>query len=117
MSFDYDQLDPGIRGVVRVLHQNGYETTDSGDGVTKPAAGWPAKELIDGPHVAVRVPDGADIRDWSGRLLATLRWDAKDTSKLHIETTFSPTDGMTTCLVCGLDDSMLPQPAASKVIG
>ena len=32
---DYATLDPGIRDVVRELHRSGYDTTDSGDGVTK----------------------------------------------------------------------------------
>lgn len=35
IDFDYSQLDPGIRRLVRWLHDNGYKTTDSGDGVTK----------------------------------------------------------------------------------
>lgn len=31
----YDELDPGIRQVVRWLNENGFETTDSGDGKSK----------------------------------------------------------------------------------
>lgn len=34
-DFDYEQLDPGIRRLCRWLHDNGYVTCDSGDGVTK----------------------------------------------------------------------------------
>ncbi len=31
----YDELDPGIRNVVRWLNDNGFRTVDSGDGRTK----------------------------------------------------------------------------------
>lgn len=34
---DYDALDPGIRDVVRAINEWGWETCDSGDGVSKPA--------------------------------------------------------------------------------
>lgn len=38
-GFDYSQLTPGIRDFVRELHQHGFATCDSGDGVTNPEAG------------------------------------------------------------------------------
>lgn len=31
----YDTLDPGIRSAVKFLHDNGFDTADSGDGETK----------------------------------------------------------------------------------
>ena len=34
MIFDYESLNPGVRGAVRLLHQWGFETCDSGDGMT-----------------------------------------------------------------------------------
>jgi hypothetical protein len=34
-DIDYTEIDPGIRGMVAALRLNGFETTDSGDGVTK----------------------------------------------------------------------------------
>lgn len=37
-SPNYDELDPGIRHVVRLLRSYGFETTDSGDGVSKRTA-------------------------------------------------------------------------------
>jgi hypothetical protein len=50
-GFSYSQLDPSICDVVRKLHAHGFETTDSGDGVSKP------KELYDSaipfPHVVI----------------------------------------------------------------
>lgn len=32
MSINYDELDPGIRDVVRAINEWGWKTTDSGDG-------------------------------------------------------------------------------------
>lgn len=54
-------LDPGIRSLVVVLRARGWDTTDSGDGVSK--VGGP--QDVDGnvlpfPHVAVNVPANAD---------------------------------------------------------
>jgi hypothetical protein len=46
-DIDYDLLDPGIREVVRWLRDNGFETTDSGDGKSKPAD----ERVLDYPHV------------------------------------------------------------------
>lgn len=35
-DIDYAKLDPGIREIVRKLRDLGWDTTDSGDGVSKP---------------------------------------------------------------------------------
>lgn len=37
IEIDYDALDPGIRAVVQAINEWGWVTTDSGDGVSKPA--------------------------------------------------------------------------------
>lgn len=50
MAVPYDDLDPGIRQVVRWLNDNSFVTTDSGDGVSKPHA----DEVLDVPHVSIR---------------------------------------------------------------
>jgi hypothetical protein len=52
-SLDYETLDPGIRDVVRRLRDRGFETTDSGDGVSKPAEWYAAGEAIPFPHVVI----------------------------------------------------------------
>ena len=47
-------LDPGIRVLVWFLRSHGFDTTDSGDGVSKdpdPTEVWPA------PHVHMQVPN------------------------------------------------------------
>lgn len=44
-NFDPTQLDPGVRMLVSLLRQHGFETTDSGDGKSK------GKDGLDVPHV------------------------------------------------------------------
>lgn len=52
-DFDYEQLDPGIRMTVKRLRDAGYETTDSGDGGSKPAEWFETGEAMPFPHVVV----------------------------------------------------------------
>lgn len=49
---NYDELDPGIREKVRAIHDLGYHTTDSGDGVSKPAD---AEGVLPFPHIVVKL--------------------------------------------------------------
>jgi hypothetical protein len=48
-------LDSGIAGMVLHLRDNGFETTDSGDGVSKPAEWYASGEALPFPHVFVRI--------------------------------------------------------------
>lgn len=48
---EYDELDPGIREVVRRLRAAGFETCDSGDGKSKPP-----EEGSEMPHVIMNCP-------------------------------------------------------------
>jgi hypothetical protein len=50
---NYDELDPGIREVVRFLNDRGFHTTDSGDGRSKPQEWFDAGDAIPYPHVVV----------------------------------------------------------------
>lgn len=64
---DYTSLDPGIRQVVRWLRAAGFNTHDSGDGVTK--ADWIAKgTAMEVPHVFVRTTPGTMVSDASDLL-------------------------------------------------
>lgn len=65
-SVPWDDLDVGVRGVVRLLVENGFETCDSGDGKSKfgedgkPLPEWRSDDpdfewVMDVPHVAIRV--------------------------------------------------------------
>lgn len=47
---EYNELDPGIRWVVIWLNKIGFETTDSGDGRTKP----PGPDVLPYAHVAIK---------------------------------------------------------------
>ncbi len=76
-EFDYDQLDPGIRQTVRLIHEFGFETTDSGDGITKIGVMECALPFA---HVVIKVPDGENPVDATDRLeemLACLRLRAE----------------------------------------
>lgn len=66
-SVPWDELDVGVRGVVRLLNENGFETCDSGDGKSKfgedgkPLPEWKSDNpdfewVMDIPHVAMGVP-------------------------------------------------------------
>ena len=62
---DYDELNPGIRETVRWLTDLGFETTDSGDGVTNRAAGMDC--AWDEPMVAMSLSQH-DIIEEANRL-------------------------------------------------
>lgn len=63
----WDDLDVGVRGVVRLLNENGFRTYDSGDGKSKfgedgkPLPEWRSsipdfEWVMNMPHVAMGVP-------------------------------------------------------------
>lgn len=68
---NYDELDPGIRDVVRTLHAAGFETTDSGDGESKPQAWYDCGEAIPFPHVLAETTPETMIAD-AERMAAVL---------------------------------------------
>lgn len=58
MTFDYDSLNPGIRETVRFLRERGYQTCDSGDGVTAEFEcdpGFPYVHMVCAPDDLVEV--------------------------------------------------------------
>lgn len=57
-SFDIKQVDPGVRKLVRFLRSNGYNTTDSGDGVSKEDI----EGALDIPHVFMTVDADEGVR-------------------------------------------------------
>jgi hypothetical protein len=87
-EFDPAQLDPGVRRLVVWLRDNGFRTTDSGDGKTKIAAGYSEDEdgVCPGAHVAIGVrPE--DLVSEADRLVDLLR----DEHGVEIEPT--PSEG------------------------
>lgn len=79
-------LDPGIVDAVRLLWGAGIDTTDSGDGVSKCAAG----RVLDFPHVFAQVPVG-EMVEVADRV-AGLDWASIDMPQPHIEVSYSPAD-------------------------
>ena len=64
---NHDKLDKGIRDTVRLLRENGFDTTDSGDGISKP----PGSGVLGYPHVHM-VSDGERLIIESQRCAALL---------------------------------------------
>jgi hypothetical protein len=66
---DYSILDPGIAPTVRLLREAGFETTDSGDGESKPPSWFQTGEALPFPHVVVTshpdtlIPD-SEVVQW-----------------------------------------------------
>jgi hypothetical protein len=87
---NYEELDPGIRDVVKVLRENGFYTTDSGDGVSKTERDG----VIDFPHV-VMLPDEGDTTGiaTADRLLKVVMQNDLPHDTGVIESSYDPTDG------------------------
>lgn len=60
---DYGELDPGIRDTVRLLRDAGFDTTDSGDGVSKPQDWYDSGEAMPFPHVAAAAAPEVLLRE------------------------------------------------------
>jgi len=69
-QMNYEELDSGIRDIVRKLREAGFETTDSGDGSKYDTMGG----ALAYPHVFIEVPDAGSIIDEAHRA-ATLLGD------------------------------------------
>jgi hypothetical protein len=87
--FDYAQLDPGIRRLVRLLRDSGFDTCDSGDGVSKFEDDAIQPDACAEPtaHVYAQVDSEAMISE-ADRLLALL--EAKGRPGLLDETFVEP---------------------------
>jgi hypothetical protein len=96
-------LDPGIRQTVKWLQDNGFVTTDSGDGVSKTEA-IATGEALGFPHVFMMCsPDTLFVE--AHRLYDLLR--GKNLTSPQVEASYSPADGIALLLLTGLDDTLL----------
>jgi len=94
-------LDPGVNRLVNLLRSVGFETTDSGDGVTKfvPGSGWDRDELIEAPHVFIQVMRGEVIRE-SERLVRVLALHGVEVKAINtdgdpfIQASYDPVNGV-----------------------
>jgi len=97
-------LTPGIRKTVLWLREHGFDTTDSGDGVTNVEAGM--EDALDIPHVHMVISTRRMVsaaRDLYDLLLS--RKIAVDHGT--IQSTYDPVSGVATLSLYGVDDSML----------
>lgn len=109
-AIDLAELDPGIRETVRRLRAAGFRTTDSGDGVSKVAAGWDPDTVHDFPHVYVAV--GGDALIGEARRLRDLLVAAgvpveplgPDGDGIAIQAMYDPADDSAIIMLAGLDD-------------
>ena len=107
---DVTTLDPGIRDTVQWMLDLGYETTDSGDGKTKPAQG--DADALPYPHVSMRTTRERLTFD-ADKLLEQLREigipiapAGEDASRPAIQATYDPADGSALLILTGVDDAL-----------
>jgi len=85
-----NELDPGVRNFVGFLRSKGFNTTDSGDGESKPEEA----RIMPWPHVFISVP-GAEqnLIPESQRLLVEMTAAGLDVQPGDIQATYDPTQG------------------------
>ena len=80
---DYAKLDPGIREIVRLLRYAGFDTADSGDGISKSENDYERGYALRTPHVfSVVAPDQMINETERLQILLGDAWD--------VEVSFSP---------------------------
>lgn len=106
-----DGVDPGIRRTVAFLRDRGFDTIDSGDGVTKRLAG--DLEALDYPHVFIKANAGeqtAFLAASALKLAGVLVSPTTRADGIHVEYSADVmTPGSGIVIVRGLDDSRLPR--------
>ncbi len=108
MSIDYDSLDPGVRETVRRLNEWHFDTTDSGDGVSKLAQGYDPSEMLDVPHVFIRC-HACDLVAEAERLMFLLRTagicvEPVGHSSIFIQANFDPANETANIQLIGVSD-------------
>jgi hypothetical protein len=103
-----ENLDPGITQTVTLLRGWGFHTCDSGDGVTKIAAGI-TDDVLDFPHVVMRVDDPANLITEARRLRACLvTVSQQGDGEIWIEASYDPVNDVAVIFLGGLSDRLLP---------
>lgn len=93
-DLDYSQIDAGIRERVRILRDEGFDTTDSGDGSK---AAW-MEGALPYPMIAVVVPKVGDLFDQAEHLRTVLDLHA-ECAGYELSANYSPVDGTSLLLV------------------
>ena len=126
-AIPFDDIDPGVRRVVRWLNQNGFVTCDSGDGESKRDADGVLPEWAnDFPHVVILTAaddlTGTADRLWTLLIEAGINADPigpEDDGAVEIQASYDPAvlfcDAVTFkpvrvghIFVSGLRDNLLP---------
>jgi hypothetical protein len=117
-NFNYDQLNPGIRRVVRFLHVHLFESINSGDGRTHVC-----ECDADYPFVTIRVAPSlmAQEADRLYKLLTDEGIEFTGTDEeghgTSIEATYWPADGEDAWIsLLGVDDEMLVSAKVDKLV-
>ena len=107
-KLNYSALDPGIRETVRWLNDLGYNTSDSGDGVTKPAVG----RVFDFPHVVVVLQNKERIAHNADLIARALKQKGIECDGLEVEVegVYLAGQQSASIFVRGVNDAMLEKP-------
>jgi hypothetical protein len=113
----WSTLDENIVNVVRFLAENGFETIDSGDGVSKVEGDEPMGCAMAFPNVAIVTLRDAVI-DECDRLYRILQDLGVEVNALQenedgpvgvaLQCSYDPANGMCVIVLTGLDDNLLP---------
>lgn len=117
-SEDAARLDPGVRRTVALLRGHGFNTTDSGDGVTKLQAAYCEEPtfnrptilhefgILDVPHV-VCVTTPERMMGEARRLRALLDAALRDATRASVDATWTAGSDVATLMVSGVGDEDL----------
>lgn len=108
-DINYDEIDPGIRGLVRKLREKGFETVDSGDGVSKLGE---MEDALPFPHVAMLSTPGELVSEADRLMVCLAEWGVSFEPALpltdpQVEASYSPVDGHAVLMITNVDDKML----------
>ena len=107
-DINYQQLDPGVRRLVQLLREAGFETIDSGDGVSKPED----ERALHFPHVFCRVPVDRSLAE-ADRLLELVRGLLQRRAKPLIEVNYDPAERLALLMLFDVSDADLPDPPST----
>lgn len=115
-DIDYGQIDPGVRRLVRYLRGWGLPTSDSGDGVSKPAEWFENGEASRHPHVyamETKVEDPFSLFDhWlriAERISFHLLGGAGPKPGQEVTVSYNAADGSMLFAVLGFTDEDVPK--------
>ncbi|XXX79134.1 hypothetical protein WMF30_10210 [Sorangium sp. So ce134] len=109
-----DNLDPGIRRTVHWLRENGFETTDSGDGVSKFQDDEPMEGALEYPHV-VCIVDGERLTSEADRLadlvaergVEVVPNGRREPGQAEVQASYDPADEGGILVLAGVGDAEL----------